>query len=898
MSRPVLYLIDGSSYIFRAYYAIRNLTTSDGFPTNAVYGFSSMLFKFVKDFNPEYVAMVFDAKGKNFRNDIYADYKANREEAPDDLVPQIEKIHDVVNAFSFPLIIKEGYEADDLIGTIAKTNGEKGVEVIIVTGDKDFCQLVSDNVTLLDTMKNKKTDTEEVIKKYGVPPEKILDLLALCGDKVDNIPGVRGIGEKTASKLIKEYGSLENLYNNLQKLTKKQRSMLESSRDDAFMSKELVTIRTDVDIETDYKKFKYSGFDSDRLRDIFDELEFRNLERELESGNSIKGSEENPVKTAKGTEYKLVTKEKALDEVVDLIKESGELSLDLETTSHLPMNAEIVGIALTPKEETGFYIPVGHVGNPDQVQLDKDLVLERIKPLLEKEEIKKIGQNLKYECIVLHNHGIDLNGIYFDTMLAAHLLDSSRTSYRLGELSRSYLSHKMISYKDVTGKGKSQIGFAEVELEKAKEYSCEDSDIAMQLYRKLSSELKNEGLLETYHTKVLKIVKVLASIELNGVKVDLDVLSELSEDFTGELEGISRDIYESVGYEFNLNSPLQLREVLFRDLNLPAKKKTKTGEPSTDYEVLVDLCKYHSVPELVLKYRALSKLLSTYIDSLPRLLNPGTGRLHTSYNPVGTTTGRLSSSDPNLQNIPIKSEEGRKIRRAFITEQGFTLLSADYSQIELRLLAHYSDDEKLIDAFLNNSDIHNRTASEIFPVTEDQVTPEMRRLSKTINFGIIYGISPYGLARQLGTSVSQSRDYIDKYFSRYSRVQSYMERSVSDAQNKGFAETIIGRRRPIPELSSNNRVQRGIGERAAINTPIQGSAADIINIAMINIHEKLKDYMSKMILQVHDELIFEVANSEMTDMKELVKEEMENALELKVPLKVEIKTGKNWAEVN
>lgn len=897
MSSPVLYLIDGSSYIFRAYYAIKNLSTSDGFPTNAVYGFSSMMFKFVKDFNPRYVAMVFDAKGKNFRNDIYDQYKANREEAPEDLIAQIEKIHEVVNAFLFPLIIKEGYEADDLIGTIASANDKKGVDVVIVTGDKDFCQLVSENITLFDTMKNKRTDVQEVVNRYGVPPDRMLDLFALCGDKVDNIPGVRGIGGKTASKLIREFNSLENLYENLDKLTKKQRSMLENSKDDAFMSRELLAIKTDVDVETDYTKFAYEGFDRDKLINIFDELEFRNLEKELEHGSSQKNDKKIEGR-GKKSEYSLVTDEKQLDDLVERVTESGELSIDIETTSRYPMLAELVGIAMSTKAEQGSYIPVGHKNCEHHKQLETDLVLAKLRSILESEKVRKIGQNLKYEYIVFHNYGIELKGIYFDTMLAAHLLDSSRTSYRLDELSRIYLSHKMTSYKDVTGKGKSQIGFADVEVEVAMNYSCEDSDITMQLYRKLYEELDSEKLLETYYEKVLSIVKVLAEIEINGVKVDLDILTELSGMFREDLERISEEIYSAVGYEFNLNSPLQLREVLFSDLNLPVKKKTKSGEPSTDYEVLLDLCKYHPVPDLVLAYRTLSKLLSTYVDSLPRLINPSTKRLHTSYNPVGTTTGRLSSSDPNLQNIPIKSEEGRRIRRAFVPEEGFILVSADYSQIELRLLAHYSGDEKLVDAFLNNRDIHNRTASEIFQVDEDQITPEMRRLSKTINFGIIYGISPYGLARQLGTSVSQSRDYIEKYFSRYSSVQAYMERSVSEAQNKGYAETIIGRRRPIPELGSSNRFQRGIGERAAINTPIQGSAADIINIAMININRRLEGYGSKMILQVHDELILETDKSEVEDIKNMVRKEMESAIIIKVPLRVEIKTGKNWAEVN
>jgi len=898
MSSPVLYLIDGSSYIFRAYFAIRNLTTSKGFPTNAVYGFSSMLFRFIKDFDPEYIAIVFDSKGKNFRNDIFPEYKANREEPPEDLIPQIEKIHEMVSAFSIPLVIRQGFEADDLIGTIAMENAGKGIEVVIITGDKDFCQLVSENIKLFDTMKNTRTGIKEVKNRYGVLPEKLIDLMALCGDKIDNIPGVRGIGEKTASKLIQEYGSLENIYENTENLSGRQKLMLEEHRKDAFMSKELVTIKTDVNVETDLKKYHYNGFDKERLSQLFDELEFQNLLKELETKEQRKNPDSEKIHKKGEVSYKLITSEKELEKIIGDIREKGLVSVDLETTSHLPMNAEIVGIAISLEEDSGFYIPVGHKTDGSFEQLDRELVLQMLKDILESKNIKKIGQNLKYEFIVFHNCGIELKGIHFDTMLAAHLIDSSRISYKLDDLSRIYLSHKMVSYKEVTGTGKSKIGFDEVKIDKAKYYACEDSDITLKLFHQLSVELDNAGLKDVYHSNVINIVKVLAEIELNGVRLDLDVLKKLSDSFKKEIDKVSNEVYSIVGYEFNLNSPLQLRDVLFKDLNLPVKKKTRTGEPSTDYEVLVDLCKYHTVPDMVLKQRALSKLVSTYIDALPKLVNPKTHRLHTSYNPVGTSTGRLSSSDPNLQNIPVKSEEGRMIRSAFITEEGYTLLCADYSQIELRLLAHFSEDESLIRAFEEDKDIHSKTATEIFRVQEDDVTPEMRRLSKSINFGIIYGISPFGLARQLGTSVSISKDYIDKYFTRYERVKSYLDKSIYEAQNNGYAETLIGRRRPIPELNSRNRIQRGIGERAAINTPIQGSAADIINLAMINIHGKVKNCRSKMIMQVHDELIFEISNDEIEELKSMIKQEMEHAFELKVALKVDIKTGNNWAEVN
>lgn len=900
MSSRVLYLIDGSSYIFRAYFAIRNLSTSKGFPTNAVYGFSSMIFKFVKDFSPQYMGIVFDSKGKNFRNDIFPEYKANREEPPENLVAQFEKIYEIVDAFSFPLIMREGYEADDLIGTIAKKKEQEGMKVVIVTGDKDFCQLVNEHITLVDTMKNRKTDIQDVIEKYGVTPDRMTDVMALCGDKIDNIPGVKGIGEKTASKLIGEFGSLEQLYENLDKVSERQRKLLIEGEQNAFMSRELVKIRTDLDIDADCEMFSYNGFNRERLLEIFEELEFRNLSRDLVSADEGRSSELNSQDgKSSDTQYRVITSEKALDELVSDINKKKLVSVDIETTSQLPMSAQIVGIALTTRVHNGFYIPVAHREMSDKyTQLDIRTVLGKLKQLLESDDIEKIGQNLKYEYVVFRNNGIKLNGIRFDTILAAHFLDSSRISYRLEELARIYLSRSMTTYKEITGTGKSKIGFPEVDIETARDYACEDSDITMQLYEVLNRELAEEGLYDIYSSITIRLIEVLGEMEISGVKLDPDVISDLSDHFNRELEAISASIYTEVGYEFNLNSPLQLRKVLFDDLGLPVSKRTKTGEPSTDYEVLLDLSKVHVVPEMVLKHRGLSKLVSTYIETLPKLVNTRTKRVHTSYNPVGTTTGRLSSSEPNLQNIPIRSEEGRKIRSAFIPEEGFIFVSADYSQIDLRLLAHFSGDEKLVEAFRNNKDIHNRTAAEIFNIDEESVTPELRRLSKSINFGIIYGISPYGLARQLGISVSQAGDYIEKYFNRYSSVKSYLDSSVVKAQNNGYAETITGRRRPIPELNSSNRVQRGIGERAAINTPIQGSAADIINIAMINIHDKLRNFRSRMILQVHDELIFEVADDEEANIIIIVKDGMEAAYKLAVPLKVEINSGNNWAEIH
>ncbi|HET7290057.1 MAG TPA: DNA polymerase I [Thermodesulfobacteriota bacterium] len=901
MEKPVLYLIDGSSYIFRAYYAIRRLSTSKGFPTNAVYGFASMIFKFLKDYKPGYLGIVFDTKEKTFRDEIYPLYKANRGAPPDDLVPQFDKIFEVVDAFRIPQFRVDGFEADDVMGTIARDYERRGMDVVLVTGDKDFCQLVSDKVTLLDTMKNKETRTEDVIEKYGVPPEKVTDVFALMGDQVDNIPGIKGIGEKTAIGLIKTFGSLDNLLRNTDDLAEKQRKLITERKDDALLSKELVTIKTDMDLDMELEKFKYDGFDKAKLRGIFEELEFKNLLKELGDGGVVEKKTDEGGGAVPYDGYSLVLTEDALERVIERIKKAGEVSIDLETTSTDPMLAEIVGIALCPAPHEAYYVPVAHRALSDSStrQLALPYVLGKLKPLIEDEGIRKIGQNIKYEFVLLEMYGLRLGGISFDTMIAAHMLDSSRMSYSLDELCRLYLGHHMISYRDVTGTGKSRINFEEVELEAAKVYSCEDADVAMLLSEKLAPELEAAGLTRVFRDIELKFIEVLARIEINGVKVDAVRLKELSKEFDSLLKDIEKAIYEEVGYEFNLNSPIQLRQVLFDTLGLPQKKLTKTGESSTDVEVLNDLSKFHPVPEKVLEHRTLSKLKSTYVDALPRLINPKTGRLHTSFNPVGSSTGRLSSSEPNLQNIPIKTAQGRRIREAFIPEEGCTMLSADYSQIELRLLAHFSGDESLIEAFMTGSDIHNRTASEIFGVTPDLVTPEMRRLAKSINFGIIYGISAFGLAKQLGTSVSIAKSYIDEYFKRYKKVREYIEKTINDARSKGYAETILGRRRPIPELASEDRNRKGFGERTAMNTPIQGSAADIINIAMIRIHEKLAaGHKSRMILQVHDELLFEVPGDELDYVSRMVREEMEGAWKLSVPILVEIGTGSNWAEAH
>ncbi len=895
MSQHPLYLIDGSSYIFRAYYGVRaDLSTSDGFPTNAVYGFASMLLKFLKEYEPRYLGMVFDSKGEVFRNEIYPEYKANRDEAPESLQLQFPKIFELVQAFSIPMFAMEGYEADDIIGTIATAQGT--LKVVLITGDKDFCQLVSENVTLVDTMRERVTGVQEVRQKYGIEPGQMIDFFALVGDKVDNIPGVAGVGEKTATVLISKYGDLDGVYDNLEELRPSVAQRLIKHKDDAYLSRELVTIKTDVKVGTGIEGFRYDGYAAENLQKIFSELEFEKLLDEI-GGSRTPGESE----TVRYDSYETVFEEKSLGRVISMVEEAGELSIDLETDSRLPMNAGIVGFSLCTAPGQAFYVPVGHTGIMETgKQMKLDTALSMLKPIFESEDIKKIGQNIKYEMLVLKNHGVRLRGIYFDTMLAAHLLDASRGSYKLDELSRMELGHRMISYDDVTGKGKSKKNFAEVDIETATKYSCEDSDVTLILSRRFLEALKREELWDLYRENVLGLLPVLCDMEFTGVSVNTGILKEMSGEFERDLRSIEAEIYEKTEGEFNINSTKQLSEVLFEKLRLPARKKTAKGAFSTDSEVLRDLSTIHEVPRLILRHRFLSKLKSTYIDQLPRLINPATGRIHTSFNPAGTSTGRLSSSDPNLQNIPIKTGDGKRIRKSFMAKDGCVVLSADYSQIELRLLAHFSGDPTLLEALRADKDVHVATACEIFNAGEDRITSEMRNLAKTINFGIIYGISAFGLSKQLGTTVSVSRNYINRYFDRYSEVKTYMQSSVEEARSRGYTETLIGRRRPIPELVSGNRVERSRGEREAINTPIQGSAADIINLAMIRISRRLEEggFHSKMILQVHDELLFEVHETELEELRIHIKNDMENAWELNVPLRVEMRAAENWAEAH
>ncbi|MBI1921340.1 MAG: DNA polymerase I [Geobacter sp.] len=890
--KPVMYLIDGSSYIYRAYYAIRHLSSPKGFPTNALYGFTQMLLKVLKDRKPDHVAVVFDVGRQTFRTELYPEYKANRSAMPDDLVPQIAPIKEMVRAFNIPVLEKGGFEADDIIGTLAQEFEGKGLDVVVVTGDKDLMQVVTESVTLLDTMKEKTTGRAEVPERFGVGPEKVIDVLGLAGDTSDNIPGVPGIGEKTAIKLIQEYGSMDELLARAGEVKGKTGEKLREFAEQARLSRELATIRRDVPLTYSFEDFALSPYDNQRLAELFREYGFTTLMKELTS--------EATLPTAS---YRTIMDEEEFTALLAELEKAPAISVDLETTSLNPLTAEIVGISLSVREHEACYIPVGHSYQGAPPQLSRERVLDALRPLLTDPEKPKIGQNLKYDYQVLRTAGIGMAGIRCDTMVASYLLNPARSSHGLDSLSVEFLDHKMISYEEVTGKGKDQKNFSEVEIEKASVYAAEDADAAFLLHRLFLPRLGEAGLDRLFFDLEVPLVPILAEMEIAGVKLDLKLLEKLSERFGRELAELEARIFELAGGEqFNINSPKQLGEVLFERLALPTGRKTKgkTGW-STNVEELERLAgEGHEIAGLILQYRSLSKLKSTYTDALPRQVEPATGRIHTSYNQTVTNTGRLSSSEPNLQNIPVRTEEGRGIRRAFIAEPGCLLLSADYSQIELRVLAHLSEDKVFCEAFARDEDIHTRTASEVFGIFQELVTPEMRRQAKTINFGVIYGQTPFGLAKELGVAQKVARDFIDNYFARHSGARAFLDRCVTEAREKGYVTTLLDRRLPIPDIKSANAMVRAFAERNAVNYPIQGSAADIIKMAMLRVTERMRKegVKSRLIMQVHDELVFEVPEEERLVMEQLVVHEMEHAVKLRVPLKVDANFGRNWAEAH
>ncbi|NQU08663.1 MAG: DNA polymerase I [Candidatus Abyssubacteria bacterium] len=903
-----IYLIDGHSYAYRAFHAIRQLTDSSGLALNAVYGFTRMLLKLIKDENPDYIAVAFDTPGKTFRHEMYDQYKANRAEQPEEMRHQIPLIKEVVDAFNISIFELEGFEADDLLATLATRAESEGIEAVIVTSDKDMFQLISDNIKVLNPHKeNLLLDAEGVTTRFGVGPEKMPDLMAMAGDSTDNIPGVPGIGPKTAASLLSEFGTLEAVFEHVGEIkSEKRRKNLNQNKELAFLSRDLFTVRRDVPIEVDIERCRSEDYDRTRLMELLEKFEFRSLVNELIE-----------VEERADNEYTILNEKLELDELLRRLKERGGFAIDFETTSKDPMRAELVGISISESPDAACYIPVGHVkealrendegdNNGDLFtdtsikQLSTQLVLESLKPLLEDESIKKTGQNIKYEMVILARNGIDLKGADFDTMVASYLLNPSKLRHNLDQLALEFLNYRKILIEKLIGKGARQITMDKVNVREVADYACEDADISLRLREALEPMLKEKQLHELFERVEMPLVKILAKMELKGVRVDTDVFSELSVRLKKQLDELQEEVHRLAGQEFNINSTQQLGKILFEEMKLPAAKKTKTGY-STGVAVLEKLAAEHELPGKVLEYRTLSKLKSTYVDALPSLINPSTGRIHTSFNQAVTATGRLSSSDPNLQNIPIRSDLGREIRRAFIpSDERKILLSADYSQIELRILAHLSGDEELCGAFEEGVDIHDRTSSKIFGVPIDEVTPEMRRKAKVANYGILYGISASKLAADIGIKQDDAKEFIESYFNVVPRVKAYIESIVEEARRTGCVTTILNRRRYIPDINSANFGVRGFAERTAVNTPIQGSAADLIKMAMIQIDERIGSLGldSFMILQVHDELVFEVPLEEVEQMRSMVKEIMETAYPLNVPVVADVRIGRNWLEAH
>lgn len=888
--KPRLFLVDGSNYVYRAFYAIRELSNSKGFPTNAIYGFTNMLIKLCRDYSPDYIAVVFDSKGPTFRHDVYEDYKANRKAMPDELMPQIPYIKDIVRGFSIPVIEEEGMEADDIIGTIAEKYAPGDVETIIVSGDKDMMQLVSDKVRMIDTMKDQTYDAEGVREKFGVGPEKVVEILGLAGDASDNIPGVPGIGEKTAQKLITEYGTIEHVLENADKVRNARvRKNLQEYAEQARLSKVLATIKTDIEMDFDLDNFRLEEPDAEALKELFKEFEFSSLLQ------SLKIQEEEDEKG----DYRVILTEGDLKGLIGHLKRSKEIALDILLSSPNAMQADMVGISICVEPNTVFYVPLTHDYIDMPGQLHSDMVLKELTPCLTDKKVRKYGHDLKNAIIVFSRKGISMKGISCDVMVAAYVLNPSKRGFGLEDLSREYLDRELAVMKDITGSGSKAIPASAVTVETAMEYSCKRADFVFQLGKILSEEIEREGFGDLFHEVEMPLIEVLASMEASGVLLDTALLKELSGQLAGLLDLSEDKIYRLAGEKFNINSPKQLQVILFDKMGLPKGKKTKAGY-STDVEVLTNLAMSYELPAEILAYRSLAKLKSTYVDSLPVLINPDTGRVHTSYNQTVAATGRLSSSNPNLQNIPIRTTEGKRIRQAFIAPKGRVIISADYSQIELRILAHLSGDETLIRAFQTDEDIHTRTASDVFGVFPEMVNGEMRRQAKVINFGILYGMSPFGLSKELGINQKLAKAYIDEYFRKFQGVRTFLDTILEKARKDGFVTTLLNRRRYLPDINSRNGAVRQFAERTAINTPIQGTAADLIKVAMLNIWSTLRDKAmeTSMIMQVHDELVFEAPDHEKDAVVKLVKREMEEVISLEIPLKVEISAGNNWDEAH
>ncbi|CDT89039.1 DNA polymerase I [Vibrio coralliirubri] len=924
-----LILIDGSSYLYRAFHAYPGTMSNGDIPTNAVYGVVNMLRSMMRQFASDRIAVIFDAKGKTFRDDMYPEYKANRPPMPDDLRCQIEPLHNVIRAMGLPLISIPGVEADDVIGTLASQASAMGMPVLISTGDKDMAQLVDDNVTLINTMTNVVMDREGVIEKFGIPPELIIDYLALMGDKVDNIPGVPGVGDKTATALLQGIGSIEKLYQNLDDIaalgfrgSKTMAKKLIDNKDNAEMSYELATIKLDVELEETPESLVKAQPNTDELIKLYGQLVFKSwLNELLEGGSGVVEADEksgavrsNTASTTSTVEmntsavtidrsnYETILDEASFNVWLEKLKAAEVFAFDTETDSLDYMVANLVGLSFATEEGVAAYVPVAHDYLDAPQQLDRDWVLEQLKPILEDDAQAKVGQNLKYDMSVLARYGIEMKGIKHDTMLASYVFNSVGGKHDMDSLALRFLQHSCISFEQIAGKGKKQLTFNQIELGEASPYAAEDADVTLRLHNRLMENIEQDEKLKAIYEEIeVPLIPVMSRIERTGVFIDDMLLGAQSQEIAVRLDELEQKAYEIAEQEFNMNSPKQLQAILFEKMGLPVIKKTPSGAPSTNEEVLQELALDYPLPKLIIEYRGLAKLKSTYTDKLPKMINAETGRVHTSYHQAVTATGRLSSTDPNLQNIPIRNEEGRRIRQAFVAQHGWKILAVDYSQIELRIMAHLSGDKALLEAFQQGKDIHAATAAEIIGVDIENVTTEQRRRAKAVNFGLIYGMSAFGLAKQLGIPRGEAQHYMDTYFERYPGVMQYMEDTRSAASEQGFVETIYGRRLHLPEIQSRNGMRRKAAERAAINAPMQGTAADIIKKAMLLVDEWIQaegDGRVKLLMQVHDELVFEVEESSLAEIESKVQELMESAAELEVPLVAEAGHGDNWDQAH
>ncbi|MCB5310301.1 DNA polymerase I [Yersinia massiliensis] len=924
-----LILVDGSSYLYRAYHAFPPLTNSSGEPTGAMYGVLNMLRSLLLQYRPSHVAVVFDAKGKTFRDELFAEYKSHRPPMPDDLRSQIEPLHQMVKAMGLPLLVVSGVEADDVIGTLAQEAEKAGHAVLISTGDKDMAQLVTPNITLINTMNNAILGPQEVCEKYGVPPELIIDFLALMGDSSDNIPGVPGVGEKTAQALLQGLGGLDALFSNLDKIStlsfrgsKTMSAKLEQNKDVAYLSYKLATIKTDVELEVTCDELTVSSPDDEQLHQLFARYEFKRWLADVEAGKWLDGKKERPTgqgnnkafvaaEAAPAAEvtavlsqdnYQTILDEKSLADWIERLKKAEVFAFDTETDGLDTLSSNLIGLSFAVAPGEAAYLPLAHDYLDAPEQLDRDWVLATLKPLLEDEKALKVGQNLKFDQSMLARYGIDLRGIAFDTMLESYVLNSVAGRHDMDSLAERYLNHKTITFEEIAGKGKNQLTFNQIALEQAGPYASEDADVTLQLHLVLWPKLQeSDGLKRVFQDIEMPLLPVLSRIERTGVLIDQNILAAHSKELTLRLDELEKQAHELAEEPFNLASPKQLQVILYEKQKLPILKKTPGGAASTNEEVLAELALDYPLPKVILEYRGLAKLKTTYTDKLPLMINPASGRVHTSYHQAVTATGRLSSRDPNLQNIPVRNEEGRRIRQAFIAPKGYRIMAADYSQIELRIMAHLSQDKGLLAAFAAGKDIHRATAAEVFGLPLENVTTEQRRSAKAINFGLIYGMSAFGLARQLNIPRGEAQRYMDLYFERYPGVLEYMERTRKQAADQGYVTTLDGRRLYLPDIHSRNATRRKAAEREAINAPMQGTAADIIKRAMIAVDAWLQqesEPLVRVIMQVHDELVFEVHESVLESAEQKIRELMEQSMQLAVPLKVDVGVGDNWDQAH